>query len=481
MSSIAGILGGPKVQARRLVIALSIVALTIIPGSQAAATDLVIKVPGDEVSPSEAKALRLRQTFGFDSSLATIRRAEEDPRYSADEYGVPLSKAEIAEMERRAQIQLDLREARHVTRADAHSAGNYLDQAKGALPVFLFTDDPANHINQIRDLVPNRTEFLVRQVTRTRNQLDSVQDKIDDSWDELRASGIDINLTGIDTSGNTVVVGVSKLTPEIEASMQSKFGDGLSFRESPHAVLDACNSVDDCRPMKGGIHIYSAYDTSVNCTAGFIVRRTQNNGQLAVLTAGHCVELGQSASGDAGVNTPWRHNGNQFGLSKYETWHSDYNADVGLVGLDPSEVTAMTTKNRLFTGSTTTIRTVVDWFDDTEQSEGDQVSRYGLTSHSDTGVIVDDDITHDSCKTQTTGCRPIRHTTEVDFDSTGGDSGGPYYLAVNTTDRIAMGTHVHSDPDAPGAHGWYSSIDWGRGTYFDHFGDLYSLCVTSAC
>jgi hypothetical protein len=79
----------------------------------------------------------------------------------------------------------------------------------------------------------------------------------------------------------------------------------------------------------------------------------------------------------------------------------------------------------------------------------------------------------------------VLKTMEVDFDSTGGDSGGPLFYTVpggGTTNRIALGTHVHSDPDGtPNAHGWYSPIDTGRDTYNALWGYSYTMCFTSAC
>jgi hypothetical protein len=97
------------------------------------------------------------------------------------------------------------------------------------------------------------------------------------------------------------------------------------------------------------------------------------------------------------------------------------------------------------------------------------------------GAISAENVTNLSCKSQGVDCRPILHTWEVNFDSTGGDSGGPMYVRTISQD-IALGTHVHSDPDGtPGANGWYTPIGWGVDAYRVQFGFTYSICVTASC
>jgi hypothetical protein len=58
----------------------------------------------------------------------------------------------------------------------------------------------------------------------------------------------------------------------------------------------------------------------------------------------------------------------------------------------------------------------------------------------------------------------VSHTAEVDFDSAGGDSGGPVFRypggGTCRSPVHALGTHVHSlDPEDE--TGWYSPIYWG--------------------
>jgi hypothetical protein len=77
----------------------------------------------------------------------------------------------------------------------------------------------------------------------------------------------------------------------------------------------------------------------------------------------------------------------------------------------------------------------------------------------------------------------MSQVVEVDFDSTGGDSGGPVVAPItSSSNKIALGTHVHSDADGtPGAHGWYSPIDVGEYLYRSMHGTGYLVCTTAAC
>lgn len=103
------------------------------------------------------------------------------------------------------------------------------------------------------------------------------------------------------------------------------------------------------------------------------------------------------------------------------------------------------------------------------------VCRSGRTSGWDCGTIVRKNVTKPSCVL--TDCRLIDYTVEVDFDSKGGDSGGPVHISNN-----ALGTHVDSElPDGPGKHGWYSPLDFARSTYYDVTGLSYNVCTSSDC
>jgi len=81
----------------------------------------------------------------------------------------------------------------------------------------------------------------------------------------------------------------------------------------------------------------------------------------------------------------------------------------------------------------------------------------------------------------------VLHTAVVNFDSLGGDSGGPvfFYPGGGTccSPVTALGTHVHSETGAGANEGWFSPYSRGRAAYADLFpaGHTFNLCLTATC
>ncbi len=79
----------------------------------------------------------------------------------------------------------------------------------------------------------------------------------------------------------------------------------------------------------------------------------------------------------------------------------------------------------------------------------------------------------------------VTQVSTVNFDSTGGDSGGAVFKYVcggTTGDVYALGTHVHSEPDGPSAdEGWFSGINEGEDDFSARFSFDYTVCQTPAC
>jgi hypothetical protein len=46
----------------------------------------------------------------------------------------------------------------------------------------------------------------------------------------LQASGVPVVLTGLDPKTNTVLIGLTQLTPEFETILRARYGDMISFR-----------------------------------------------------------------------------------------------------------------------------------------------------------------------------------------------------------------------------------------------------------
>ncbi len=80
-------------------------------------------------------------------------------------------------------------------------------------------------------------------------------------------------------------------------------------------------------------------------------------------------------------------------------------------------------------------------------------------------------------------CATLEITVEVSFDSTGGDSGGPYWEGPggNTSPWMAVGMHTHSMVDgAAGAHGWFVPMS-RQIAALDAVGVIVRLCTNADC
>ena len=420
-----------------------------------------------------------RERVGFSAEPALVVRAETDPEYSDDNYGVPLSQSEEAEMLRRQQLEVDSYAAADFGARQRTWAGYWIDQKSRGAPVFLFAGDPEEHREALASLLPAESGFRVERVSRTLADLEALQEEILASWDVLRTAGIDVTNTGIDLIGNTVHIGVHHLTEGQEAELVLRFGQEVVIREQPPAVADAC-PVSNCRPMKGGMKITSVTG-SWDCTSGFVVRRTFHGARLSILTAGHCVDLARTTTtggnwyhSDSGTNVV-------FGNGKYETWFDNSDADVGLIELDDDEIPTSANKMYINNGSSGAIYTVTGYVPDSNQTVGSQACAYGHASNNSECEFVTD--ADESNVSEAAGTfYDILHTKEYSWNLIGGDSGGPIYQVASGTNRLAMGTHVHSQSGGGSGTGWYSPYQRGRDAYVAvSGGDWYYICNTAGC
>lgn len=424
---------------------------------------------------AEANAIRFRETFGFQSGLAFVRAAaEEQSRYSNMDYGVPLDTAEVAELNRRAAIQEAIDPMVEKVATNDTFAGVYLDQKAGGVPVFMFTADLSERTEGLSRIVPAEFGFRTRLAARTYEELTRLNDRIESTWEQLKAEGIDIVSAGIRTDLNVIEIGVHGLTQATSERIEDEFGPGIVVVEDHVAHADACLSVSNCRPIKGGLKI--TRPGGAYCTSGFVVK-TLNTSEIMLLTAGHCLDRwgGFEAVWSHSVNTD--QSPNSFGIANRDTWvnGSTKNGDVGLIDIYTHEVPA--TKNQIRTTGTT-LKAVGGW--DSAQFLGDQTCRVGATWGLDCGQINLVDVTRDS-EVDNWGIMHVQHVNRVSFDSTGGDSGGSMYFNSGSV-VIAQGTHVHSsDDDANPAYGWFTPISWGRSTFSGMWGFDYTVCTTSSC
>lgn len=451
----------------------------LLPAAAVSATASDASAAEEVASDAEAASVRFRASVGFASGLEVVRAIAADPMNNPSFLGgTPLTVAETSELLRRMEVQWATVPAMEYANAEPEFAGGFIDQLGGGIPVFMFTDRLDTHEDNIARILETPIEFRVQKAERTLKELLAQQAAIDDHTPSLESEGTKIVETAILVDRNEVLVGIDGLTSERAASVADVFGPGLAFEESKPAQADCANG-NNCRPIKGGIAVDSS--TGWPCTSGFVVKQS-GGGPLRLLTAGHCLDV----AGDVGID--WKHNSIKFGDALNDTWQANYvrTADVGLIDIDSGELAQMTNDNAMHRGNGE-VWPVIGRVNGANQMQGALVYRYGRASGTDHGLINGLYASRQSCVGPPINqCMTVTQTIRVDFDSIGGDSGGPvwYYVPASPgLNVIAMGTHVHSDDEDvdPTPFGWYSPIDVGAAQYNTNWGITYSLCTTPGC
>lgn len=454
--------------------------LSAVPAAAAASPVRSDSETADITNPEKARVqdadLQFREALGFSTDAGVLRAAASNEAADPSEYGgTPLTDEERDELRRRLSVQWATVPAMEYATSQAEFAGGYIDQLSGGVPVFLFTGSLDVHEASITKALHEPIEFRVAQATRSLSELLAQQSAVLADRDRLKEEGVRVVETAILPDRNAVLVGIDGLTPVDEAAVSARAGDNLIFVESKPAEADACPNGSNCRPIKGGIAV-GRPNNAWPCTSGFIVKE---GASLRLLTAGHCLHMA------GGPTVDWFHNGVKFGDALSDTWQPTYTrtADVGLIDIDSAELAQITTDNLMHRGAGN-VWPVLGQVQGHLQMMNSVVYRYGRTTGTMNGRINGLYASRDSCVGLT--CMTVTKTIMVNFDSEGGDSGGPvfYYAPSPAVGVIAMGTHVHSeDEDNPALapfYGWYSPVDVGAAQYDEFFG-TYTLCTQANC
>lgn len=128
------------------------IAVVLVLSSAHASTGLASDT--SQSSDSLREAAHFRETFGLDADPALIDRAAQDPAYSSEPYGVPLSESEIAELQRRVGVERSVWDAVAYAEKQPEWAGYFIDQLDRGTPVFCLTAGGDEVAAGIRSLVP---------------------------------------------------------------------------------------------------------------------------------------------------------------------------------------------------------------------------------------------------------------------------------------------------------------------------------------
>jgi hypothetical protein len=192
---------------RPLLIVAAVVAALLLLGTRTVstrATDLT----ADQIAFAET----FRAEFGFRADPDYVQTTFDNPNYTTDDWSVPLSKTEVADLASRTQVREAIQPALSKADTEPGFAGAYIDQQRSGLPVFLSTD-AQSLTKAISPLVPDGISVEVRQVERSWDDLQAIKGKLAADDKELASEGVAVISAGIDTSSNMVHVAISDVTP----------------------------------------------------------------------------------------------------------------------------------------------------------------------------------------------------------------------------------------------------------------------------
>ena len=288
----------------------------------------IIAVPspgaGTEDDHALLSAIRFRSEFGLRADPEYVRAVARD-HSGSQEWGVPLTPNELADMNRRVEIANSMDALNTFAATIPGIAGVYFDQQAGGEIVVAIAGDPTPYESEVAARIPGGATFRMRPVVHSRAQLDTLQDAIFGDRAALSAAGVDINAIIVDEAANAVEVGVTTASPFAVSLLEQRYGAGvIRVFQGGIATQTACIERANCAPpvRAGTAHLPEW------CSLGFVVNHT---GSIRVLTAGHW------PCGHEGIDRYHGYWPNQYLLGQVWTrsWfgHEIYDtADAGAIG-----------------------------------------------------------------------------------------------------------------------------------------------------
>ncbi|HEX2766552.1 MAG TPA: hypothetical protein VHR55_07965 [Candidatus Limnocylindria bacterium] len=283
-------------------------------------TGVVASEPGMDFS----EALRFRAEFGLPAGEAYVKAVAARSDVSLA-WGVPLTPAEAAEMDRRARLA-DGMEALNARAATIPELGAvYFDQRAGGEIVVAIAGDPAPHRAALSRLAPEGASVRMERVAYSLRQLLDTQAAILGDRDELSSAGIVINSVTADESGNRVEVGVDGDLTAAAAFLSERYGMTIHAFAGGAGHVTACTDRYNCvgPPLRGGIASWTPGAANATCSFAFIVNQA---GTQRMLTAGH---------NPCGIAGQYKHDGHVVGTQKTRSWFAgdgNETADAATVG-----------------------------------------------------------------------------------------------------------------------------------------------------
>jgi hypothetical protein len=149
------------------------------------------------------RATNFRTQSGFRSDAAYVRSSLSDSKAFPDTAsGVPLTKAEAAEVDRRLAVQLAVDPAIEWASTLPSFGGAWMDQPGGGTPVFQVVGDIATFRTALAKRLPAGAAVRVEQVVNTRSSLVATKERLWGDRAVLAAQGIDLQSAALDIRNN---------------------------------------------------------------------------------------------------------------------------------------------------------------------------------------------------------------------------------------------------------------------------------------
>jgi hypothetical protein len=283
--------------------------------------------PSDPPDPTQEEqvsdSIAFRDAFGLNSDPTYVQSVVADPANdpAVDQYGVPLTPAEVADLDHRVDVQaeIDTIDAYGDAHPDSY-AGVYVDQLHGGLIYVGFTANADANFAAVKAqfAYPDMLRQFPTTPAHTYAELQALDQRVqtDVANGTLAADGV--VSAGINEETNKVEAESLAPTAAAAADLQARYGDAVTLVQRDQGGPADSAITHHIPPNIGGLEI----DNSRNgaCTSGFgAYKRSTSNGKTSRryfdVTAGHCTDRYHSR----GYNVAFRHTGKLFGRVRKNT------------------------------------------------------------------------------------------------------------------------------------------------------------------
>lgn len=282
-------------------------------------------------------AVNTRRQLGFPAAPTYVSDLQGSlADVGTEAIGLPLTAAELAEVERREATYTVFHESLEAKlRARDDFGGIYIDQHAGGKVVVLTTGDAEELATQVQRAVPTiDDDVVVREVEFSAAQLRLAKDRLTRE-SEARFGGIPVLAVGVDFERTAIIVRVPRDRIDdarLYAQAASDAIEGITVRVEggEENVGDVCTSRTNCySPLKPGVRITSG---QAICTMGFHIVGSGNH----FLTSGHCSGSAWSHGGygTVGIQTGTLYPGGGFDIKRVSM--ATAQQTTGVYGSSPS-------------------------------------------------------------------------------------------------------------------------------------------------